>query len=717
MFYRSAVTVPTIPETESDVVRVSTYMGRAIGIVEWIVIAGLMMYLAGKTLPEAWNKLNTDFPNYYLTSRLLQEKFDTTRVYEWLWIQREKDHRDIDQRVVGMIPITPFSTLAVRPLVSLSPLMAKRCWLVVNLCLLAWIAVLLRSMTQMAWRRIALVIALSSPLHRNLLYGQYYVLLLFVLALACWFYLREQRLAAGMLIGVGFGLKIFPILYLLYFLRKRDYRVLAGGIAGCAAVAVASIAAFGWELNRTYVLQVLPWALRGEGLDPYNSTTSSFAVLLHRLFIYEPQWNPHPVWHAPWLFTLLHPLLQLLIIFPVLLLTSPRPTGLRQMRLEWAAMLLAILTISTMPASYVFTLLILPVCLLWEELQIRRRPLIAGAVLALYFAAGFPAWKNPQGFGWHVLMGFPRLYALTGLCVIGCYLLWRQVRSTPWFGRDGWMWSGAIGCSLVAAIAAGFHHQRGLYTEYSARLVMPSDALIAARPSVTNGTVSFVGMLRNGYQVGMWAGGAPSFSGNKVDQMGVAVEEGERWIEEVGRQSSIISEKTGHIEIAQAEAPVISTDGSRMAFLREDHGRMQLWIHEMKREGVEDRPLTPAGINVLEMAFLGKDVMAFAADVKERGPQLYKVDMAGNVQVLLPEEARYPAGSPDGRWLAYSRLERGNWNLWIRELASGQTRRITDAECNHIEPVWDGDSKTLLYASDCGRALWFTALSRRRVLQ
>ena len=704
-----------MPEAEGDAVGAFTQMGKTIDIVEWIIITILMMYLVGKTLPDAWNNLNTDFPNYYLTSRLAHEKFDTTRVYEWFWIQREKDHRDIDQRVVGMIPITPFSTLAVRPLASLSPLMAKRYWLIINLCLLAWVAALLRSMTQMAWRRITLVIALSSPLHRNLLYGQYYVLLLFVLALACWFYLRTQRFTAGMLVGVGFGLKIFPILYLLYFLRKRVYWAIGGGLAGCAAVAVASIGAFGWELNRIYVLQVLPWALRGEGLDPYNGTTSSFAVLLHRLFIYEPQWNPHPVWHAPWLFALLHPLLQLLIIAPVLLLTSPGPTGVRQMRLEWASMLLAILTISTMPASYVFTLLILPICFLWEELQ-TWWPLLAGMVLALYFAAGFPAWKNPQGFGWHVLLGFPRLYALIGLCAIGSYLLWWRVRSIRWFRRDGWLWSGALGCGLLAAIVAGLHHQRGLYTEYSARLAMPSDALIAARPTVTNGTVSFVGMLRNGYQAGVWAGGAPSFSGNKGDQLSVTASGDERWVEEAGRQSNIISEKTRYIEIAQAQAPVISTDGSRMAFLRGDHGRMQLWVHEMKGEGVEDRPLTPVGINVLEMTFLGKDVLAFAADVNERGPQLYTVDMAANVLVLLPVQARYPAGSPDGKWLAYSRLERGNWNLWIRESESGQARRITDAECNHIEPAWDGDSKTLVYANDCGRALWFTALSRRRAL-
>ena len=46
-----------------------------------------------------------------------------------------------DQRVVGLLPITPFSTLAVWPIAELNPLMAKHVWIVFNLLLLiplAW---------------------------------------------------------------------------------------------------------------------------------------------------------------------------------------------------------------------------------------------------------------------------------------------------------------------------------------------------------------------------------------------------------------------------------------------------------------------------------------------------------------------------------------------------------------------------------------------------
>src|SRR5713226_8909501 len=50
------------------------------------------------------------------------------------------------------------------------------------------------------------------------------------LTLACWCYVHQKRFLSGLLIGLGFGLKLFPLLYLGYFLRKRDFKALTGGV-------------------------------------------------------------------------------------------------------------------------------------------------------------------------------------------------------------------------------------------------------------------------------------------------------------------------------------------------------------------------------------------------------------------------------------------------------------------------------------------------------
>jgi len=313
---------------------------RAIKLIvaaEWLLLLAGIGYLCGRTLPRAWQKLDTDFPNYYLTARLLREGYDTDRIYEWTWMQRQKNRIGIeksDQPVVAFVPLTPFSAVLVWPLTFWAPLTAKHIWIAFSLVLLVPVGCLIHSLTSLEWRRIALLIAVTFPLHRNLQYGQYYILLLLLFTASLWLYVRQKRILAGLLLGIASGLKIFPGFFLLYFLRKKDLKAAAGLIMGSVATGVVSLAIFGFELNRTYVQQMLPWALRGEGVDPYALAANSLSSLLHHLFIFEPEWNPHPLVHAPRVVAVLQPLLQLLMLSPAILLVAPRDMRPLQIRLE-----------------------------------------------------------------------------------------------------------------------------------------------------------------------------------------------------------------------------------------------------------------------------------------------------------------------------------------------------------------------------------------------
>ena len=279
-----------------------------------------VLYLCVHSMPRAWRTLNTDFPNYYMAARLVHEGYDTSRMYEWTWIEREKDHRGVDDRVIGLLPITPFSTLAVWPIAGLKPLTAKHVWIVFNLLLLIPMAWMLRRMTRLSYARIALVLALSFPLYRNLLYGQFYVLLLLMIVSACWCWLRGWQVAAGVLVAVAAGCKVFPALLLVWFLRRRQWRALAAGLIAVAACVGISVAVFGVAANRTWLEEILPWVMRGEGLGTYAAGAGSISEVLHGLLLEEPQWNPHP-WHESVVaYALLVPLLQMLVLAPAVLL-------------------------------------------------------------------------------------------------------------------------------------------------------------------------------------------------------------------------------------------------------------------------------------------------------------------------------------------------------------------------------------------------------------
>jgi hypothetical protein len=682
--------------------------------VEWLVFALMFCYLSLHTLPAAWKTLNTDFPNYYLTARIAREKGSTSRIYEWVWLQRQKDYREIDQRIIGLVPITPFSTLAVWPLASFLPLTAKHYWLIVNMAMVGAIAVILRSLTRLSWRHIALVIALSVPINKNLLYGQYYVLLLFVLTLACWCYVRQKRLVAGLLIGLAFGLKLFPLLYLGYFLRKKDFKAFVGGVIGSSAAAIASIAVFGFQANRVLFIQILPWTMRGEGMSPYDISSASVATLLHRLFIYEPQLNPSPPIHAPWMFAILLPLVQTLLFAPALLLAKPNNRDPRRLHLEWSAVLIGSLAISTLPAGYHFTLLILPVCLMWNSARERAGWVGTAVLLFLFAAIGYPGWKALGATSYLVLFSVPRLYVVVALCIFTYWLLAAEQRGAKQ-DRATLLWTGAFAMMALLNITLGLRHQRGLYADYPWRLPIADNVLQADNPIAQNNTVLFTAMLPDGYHAATQSKDMIHFDKSHSDQLALAATSSERWTEEVDSESMIVSSHSDREVIYRAESPVASPDGRWLAFLREEHGRNRIWLRVLGQLGSTDRILTPADLNVAEMSFLPNGSLIFSAELNGGRPGLFLVDQAGSVSSLGPEEIRYPAVSPDGHWFAYSMLQGGNWHLWLRDLRSGQTSRLTQADCNNVEPTWQSDSKALIYASDCGRALWFYALCRRPV--
>jgi hypothetical protein len=678
-------------------------------------------YISGRALPRAWQRLNTDFPNYYLTARLVRERFNTNRLYEWIWLQRQKDHIGItrdQQPVVGFIPDTPFSALVLLPLSGWSPLAAKRTWILINVLLLVGIARWLREIAGVPMLHIAFAVCLSFPLSRNLEYGQFYLLVLFLITAALWAYLGRRPMFAGIFLGIAGGLKIFPAAFLLYFLRKKEWKAAGGVIVGAGFSVAASLLAFGVQLHRTFFVQVLPWALRGEILNPYNLTWNSLSSLLHRLLLFEPEWNPHPLLPSPVLFGLLESLLPILVLAPALYLVSPRQDG-SCVQLEWSAFLVALLAISTMPASYHFVLLILPVTLLGAAyLRERDYPSVA-LLLLLYAAICFPAWPRGPTDGWWALAAVPRLYFVLLLCAL-CYITLSLRKAASTSRRDGWsVWVVALAIVFLAQIALSVRRQHAADLKERTRIATAPDIFLASEPITRGDGLGFIGMRTGGYFAGVVDSSGLQVEPGRTDELSQTSDGQTVWIEAAAAQSQIFrvapNRQIPTLELSDAEFPIVSPDGRWLAYLRSNRGRSTLWRHSLLAPGV-DVAVTPRQFDVEEMTFLPDGSLIFAA-MKEEGPsKLYLATPDGRIQPLDAGEARYPAASPDGHWLAYSRVERGVWHLWICDLRNGAARRVTAAACNDLSPAWQADSKTLLYASDCGRALWFTALYRQQVV-
>ncbi len=219
-----------------------------VSVLPWLEIAcsvALAALLLWKGILPGWRVLNTDFPNYYLVARLLREGYGLDRIYDWIWLQRIKDHWGLDQALVGFAGLTPFSAL---PVVPSRPLLGYRreaaCGYWPMCCSCVRVVELLSRVTALGRRRIWLLALLAIfPLRTSFLFGQMHLLVLLLLVSAYYFDRKGRQIACGVCLAIAGVLKIYPLLLFGYLLWKRQWRPVFAML--CATVFLVASAIYG----------------------------------------------------------------------------------------------------------------------------------------------------------------------------------------------------------------------------------------------------------------------------------------------------------------------------------------------------------------------------------------------------------------------------------------------------------------------------------------
>jgi hypothetical protein len=301
------------------------------------------------------------------------------------------------------------------------------------------------------------------------------------------------------------------------------------------------------------------------------------------------------------------------------------------------------------------------------------------------------------------------------LTIVAIYLIrpGSRMQSSKW-------WLAAGVAALIISIGSGLKHQQGLFDDYSYRLPIRQPMLLMAQPVPRFNEVDSIALLPNGYRrATMEANSVVIHAGGEAkDELSLTAAGNQLWTETVGLHSALDPSPGSGQSILDAESPASLDNGNKLAFLREIGGRKHLFIRDLARPDEPDQPLTTATSpwNVEEIAVSPGKLLVVSATQSGTGSRLYQVRGVDHLELIPAGEARYPAISPDGRWLAFSSFRSGYWNLSLRDLTTGATSRLTNVSCDQTAPAWLPDSKTLLYSSDCGRAFGFTAISRRRFL-
>jgi hypothetical protein len=228
--------------------------------------------------------------------------------------------------------------------------------------------------------------------------GQVDGMIVFALGIALWAWRRGSPVLTGMAIAVAAGFKIIPGLLLLYFLWKRAYRVLFGGMIAGAGLGILSLVVLGPANLMEYLRGVIPLLLKGS-VHHQNVTIAAF---FNRLFL-DKAWlaslseiPDHPVARGLTLGT------SLAVIACVLYFTRGRAAVGARLDKEVGLALAAAIFLSSIAWEFYLTWL-LPLLLLlihpvnWPRAGARPAVYLGGllvAVLAMSFPVGFLAEPN-----------------------------------------------------------------------------------------------------------------------------------------------------------------------------------------------------------------------------------------------------------------------------------------------------------------------------------
>ena len=582
-----------------------------------VVAALAFCYFLLVDFRAGWNRAETDFPNYYTAAVLVRKGEPLHKYYDWTWFQRQMNYAGIERQLGSYVPQTPATMLPIVPFAFLPVQQAKRVWLVLNLGFLAGTIWLLSRITRLSLAQVVLVaFAGHGTLASNFLLGQYYVFLLFLLTLAFFFLYRGREVAGGVLIGLAFILKLYAGPFFLFFAVRRRWRALTASVLGTVGFIGVTICLFGWSDVAYFGQHVLPRALAGDLIDPYNAGYQTLAALLRRTFLAEPELNPHPTWNAPQLYFFLAPLFTLALLAVPLICAN---TANRKRDFAWFCV--AIVLVSTSMGSYSFILLLLPVILLLDEASWAEGMI----VLICYVVGAMPlraAWVPLFPKLWVVLL----LYFVAGRASVQAVRPWRVLTA-------------AVPVLIAVCVVARLNfesYQREPGRRWERILTEPM-AISSSSPAIVCSGLVYQSIGRLHYELAFLRGGHVEhfpFDGEAVRPMAASACDSVSFeLVSQGRSRRMlfnpITKNVGELRGNTQEPELVSPDGKVVAFVCSSGGNMQICLR--RTAGGGPIQLTGGRCNSYDPAWeLDSAGIVFASDC-DRGlglPALYRARVA-----------------------------------------------------------------------------------------
>ncbi len=690
------------------------------------------------------NNTRGDFANYYTAARLVREGAPLARAYQdFVWFQMEMDRKGIVQQVGGFIPHPPPTAIVFLPLTFLDAVAARNVWTAVNALLIVVCICGLARLTRLHWLATAVIfLGTGFGLINNFRFGQMYLLLTATLVLGLLAQQRGRDALAGGLIGLLIPMKYVGILFVAYFAWRRRWRLVLAACATVAAVTGVTALLAGWEPFRVFLTEVFPRHFRGEIQDPFAMLFQSWASLFRRLFVYNATLNPAPPLDFPPAFHFLSAVAfwgfsaLAVWLFAVVRFAAPR----HQFLFEIGLLPLWFLLVSPSGTTYHFLLLTLTTTAFAAILLEQHRARAAATLAALFIVINLPHYLKllPLAQGWLTPLGYSRLWLLLLFGVLAWRFFRPLIALRPVKTKLGRAL--AVAVTLIASFSALVASRGGpAPADDGATWLAVDDAefkrhqgLLMKHPDAGRRRLvfSYCEFWNEQYTIystdsGRWTPPArrnyyhPDLAEDDASLLVQTIVNGrdEIWLSRAQGEEPqfVLAGSQPSWKDAGRSFVYINGGALFLAVLADDQLQLRVLRVAGEQRRFYDPACSPRG------NFLAYCVESDKAAAPEHSRfQLRRYDFSdGRDELVLAADDRLeqPAWSPDESVLLFAQKQDATMALAAVKLADGSNQtaggtlyHLTSAAGHNTSPLWQAATDRILFTSDRGRGLEFSAI-------
>jgi hypothetical protein len=407
----------------------NSFFGRAWTI---FLLAGLVAYILHKGVVPAMSEIDADFPGYFISAKIVVDGLETQKLYDDDWFREQIRRYGLEsaKNPGKFAPFPPPTALLLVPLTRLEPLTALRIVTAVSvLSLICSIFLLARTLAWNPLDSALFILSSGFAIINGVRFGQPYILISMFCILGYYLYLARRPSLAGLCLGLFVPIKYFPVIMLVYFAFRKEWKVVLGGMVAIAGVGLVSLAVLGWKVHEIFLLSVFGNHLTGrlslhDHSVPFTAAYQSFDTLFARLFVFDAVQNPQPLLAAPLLRTVALVIVKgsILIAAVATLIKLARLGASRAVGPSIGLLGIVLFLIAPATATYTCALLWLPIALLVSYFLANGTRTPAYLILGAYALMGFIPYQYAHPFEGHgglSLLAYPRLFLLFAMFV-GC---------------------------------------------------------------------------------------------------------------------------------------------------------------------------------------------------------------------------------------------------------------------------------------------------------